>query len=59
MEFQEYRSRVIEMAKEKISKEKWYRGVCVDNLKDCFLDKKSVEEAAEILVNDTRYWGCH
>lgn len=51
MELPEYRVAVIALARRK-----YKRKLCLDTLTDSFEDQKTVEEAAQTLIDDSELW---
>lgn len=48
---------VVDRAKRALENEKWFRGVCIDNLpKDSEIERDGVEESAQQLISDTYLW---
>ncbi len=53
MSYESYGNATCAIAKARLEKEPWFRGICVDTLKDSYQSGLSVERAAEILIDDT------
>lgn len=59
MTYEEYKSQVCDLAVTALKSKPWYAGVCLDTLPGSYQEKASIEEAAQRVIDDTRYWDAH
>ncbi len=53
---EEYTSKVITLVKAEIGEAKWYRGVCLDTVRESFESQTSVADAVVTARMDTEMW---
>jgi hypothetical protein len=54
--WEDYVAQVVQRARNTLSKEPWFRGVCTHYLQQYYDGGTSVEDATDLVVSETEYW---